>query len=1067
MALYLKVSNSLKHLAVDLADELKNAPNSVFEPHLLVTQTEGMNNWLKLQIASHLGITANCRFLKPNDLIHKLYYLLGGPYTEVLSAENLNWLLFRLLGEKDFKARFPSPAAYFSDSGPDKDIKRMALAEKLSDLFDQYQIYRPDMIRQWNIAMPNEVEKDAWQQYLWIKARQVSENTLPDKTTIGAFILDAIQHEDKQSILADKIPVIHLFGLSITTSYHLEILFKLSSLIDVYFHIINPAPNMYWFEDRSEKQIAIWRQKGPSHFAEAITGNILLTGWGKVIQETFSMFFQYDEFLNAYEDVGIVTPLPDSLLHKIQHDIFSAATDERNIIIDKDINDGSITINACFTIAREVEVLYNYLVHLADKKNEALSPRDIVVMVSDIDAYAPYIKAVFNNAPHKFRYTIADEGFADSDNIFEALHSALLMNEDNFSAESVMQLLDSSFIRKRFGINDVTRIRSIVNAANIRFGMEGNRNDETHFVSWRYGLRRIMFGICMSGEEEYDEGADSFFPLDLLEGSSAQELVRFTHFVEMLMDTIDKRKGERSLSDWVKYIELVLHNIVYEQDDDVDENYTSVMEQLAEYNIVNKYMSDKLPFEVFSHSFLKSLSGTSRSGLFANGGITFCSLIPMRSIPFKVVALLGLGYDKFPRREKPASFNLMEKKRQRGDRNVKENDKHLFLETIMSAQQYLYISYVGRSAKDNTNLPPSAVVDELLDYIEAGVDPLGLKEANEVRQQMVTLHPLQGFNSRYNDSDTKLYSYLNSVSIPVNNIIKENKVLDHVNHEEILIDDLLRFFRNPFKAYYNKVLGIFYDDEEILLQDTEIFSIDKLQEWSIKNRLLPLDEEARLQLNRQLVRTGSLPLSNMAHITMQQTELLVSPVRDLFIKATNGKTGQSVQVELKFENHLLKGALNNIYDKKLVQVSWSKSESKYLIEAYIRYLAGVAAGSLTGLYFISASKNDVYEGKPITREEALIRLEELITIYIQGLQKIAVFYPDFEIRPGDVEALDFNSFSKLIKKKLDDFKYPCNDPYIMNEYRKGFFSQHGISETYKFICQKVITPLEDLFPEYF
>jgi exodeoxyribonuclease V gamma subunit len=194
MALYLKVSNSLKHLAVDLADELKNAPNSVFEPHLLVTQTEGMNNWLKLQIASHLGITANCRFLKPNDLIHKLYYLLGGPYTEVLSAENLNWLLFRLLGEKDFKARFPSPAAYFSDSGPDKDIKRMALAEKLSDLFDQYQIYRPDMIRQWNIAMPNEVEKDAWQQYLWIKARQVSENTLPDKTTIGAFILDAIQH---------------------------------------------------------------------------------------------------------------------------------------------------------------------------------------------------------------------------------------------------------------------------------------------------------------------------------------------------------------------------------------------------------------------------------------------------------------------------------------------------------------------------------------------------------------------------------------------------------------------------------------------------------------------------------------------------------------------------------------------------------------------------------------------------------------------------------------------------------------------------------------------------------
>ncbi len=1062
MALYLKVSNSLINLAASLSQELNGAPNSVFEPHLIVTQTEGMNNWVKLQIANHLGIAANVRFLKPNDLIHKLYYLLGGPFTEVLSAQNLNWLLFKLLGENEFKARFPATASYFSDKSPDKEIKRMSLAEKLSDLFDQYQIYRPDMIRQWNIAMPGDLENNEWQQYLWIKARQVSENTLPDKTTIGAYILEAIQHPDKQETLVARMPAIHLFGISIITGYHIQILFNLSSIIDVYFHIINPAPYMYWFEDRSEKQIAHWRQKGPTRFAEAISGNTLLTGWGRVIQDTFSMLFQHDEFINAYEDIGVIVPETDTLLHKIQHDIFSAAIDDRNLITRSDINDGSITINSCFTIAREVEVLYNYLVFLVDKKEVKLSSRDIVVMVSDIDAYAPYIKAVFNNAPHQFRYTIADESFADGDNIFQALHAILLMNEGNFKAEAVMQLLDSSFIRSRFGIADVTRIRSIVNTANIRFGIEGNKQDQTHFVSWRYGIRRIMYGICMSGEEEYDEGPDSFFPLDILEGSSAQELIRFSHFIEVLINSIEQRNGNRSLSEWVNYVEQVLHNLVYEQDDDPNEDYTSLMQQLADYNMVNRYMADEVAFDVFSHSFLKTLTGNSRSGLFAIGGITFCSLIPMRSIPFKVVAILGMGYDKFPRKEQSASFNMMEKKRQRGDRNVKENDKHLFLETILSAQQYLYISYVGRNARDNTNLPPSAVVDELIDYIEGG-----LETPYEVRQKLVTLHPLQSFSSKYSGADKSLYSYLNTASIPVKQVINRDKIIDLYNFKEITVDDLVLFFRNPFKAYYNKVLGIFYNEEEVLLQDTEIFSINKLQQWNIKNRLLPLNEAERILLNKQLVRTGNLPLSNMAEIAMLQTEQVVNPVRKLFLDTTNGAVSQTVPIAFELKNHLITGTLQSVYNGRLVQVSWSKKETKYLIEAYIRYLAGVAAGSISGLYFISATKEAVYEAGKITQQEALKRLNELVNIYTKGFEKIAAFYPDFEVKPDEVEKMDLHLFSQLVKKKLDNNQVACTDPYIMNEYGKGYFSQEGIHESFKNICRKVITPLGSLFADYY
>lgn len=1057
MALYLKVSNSLDSLAAGLANNLKAAGDSVFDPHYIVTQTDGMNNWLKLQIAHRLGITANCRFLKPNELVHQLYYLLGGKYTEMLSASNLSWLLFKLLGEKEFIHRFPSIADYFQNAGEEADTRRIALAEKVADLFDQYQVYRPEIMKQWNEGESIDDPDHSWQQYLWMKAKKEAGQSLPDKTMVSSLILDRLKKPATQGQLRARLPRVYLFGLSIITAYHVQILYELSSVIDVHFYFINPSPLVYWFDDRSEKQLAGWRQKGYKHVEDNIIGNTLLTSWGRVIQDSFALFFQHDEFLNAYEDIGIVPPVPDSLLHKIQHDIFNAATVSRNQLTLADLKDGSIQINACYTIVREVEALYNYLVYLVDKRKETLSPRDIVVMVSDIDSYAPYIKAVFNNAPYKIRYVIADESYNESDNIFTALHSILMLNEENFKAEAVLQLLDSSLIRKRFGLTDLARIREVVDAANIRFGLMGRQEDDTHLVSWEYGIKRIMFGICMSGEIAYNDGADRFYPLDMLEGSEAQEIIRFCHFAEVLMDAIRQRRAPRAIKGWVEYVEYLLHNLVLEPEEDTDEDYHALMKHLADYNLLYEYMTEEISFEVFGHNFLQLLSGTTRSGLFANGGITFCSLIPMRSIPFKVVALLGLDYDKFPRREQPASFNLMTRQRQRGDRNVKENDKHLFLETVLSAREYLYISYRGQNAKDNSNLPPSALIDELLDYIEAGTE---VPEA--VRTQLVTLQPLQSFSHQYAAGKEGLYSYLETAAAPGKPVIQPNKSIDQLEFEEIALDDLVRFFKNPFKVYYNKVLGIYYGDEKVLLDDTELFSLDKLQQWELKNRLLNVTDTDSLQ--HKLVMTGELPLKNMAIVAVKQVEEVVMPVRALYDACTNQAMAQPVAVSIHVGNSVLKGMIDNVFDKKLVQVSWSRNETKYLVEAYIRYLAGVAAGELSGAHFISGAKKEaVYTAAPVAKADAIQRLSALVSIYKAGFLSLTPFYPDFDIKPKQAAALDFEKFSKLVEKRLE----MSDDPYIVPEYKKGFYDREEVLEQYKAVAAHILLPLDEIFPGYY
>ena len=303
---YLQVSNSLNQLADKLSSEIKSQKQSVFQPVYIVTQTEGMNSWLKLKIAGSIGIAANIQYLKPNDLINQVYFLLGGPFTKSLSSDELNWLLYKVLGEKE----------------------------------------------------------------LWQRTRNLSPELFPDKTIIGKYIHEAFKNPDQTERLKQKMPVIYLFGISVITEYHLEIFQNLSRYIDIHFLLLNPAPYDFWYEDKSEKLLYFLKKIGKAHESETSTGNTLLTAWGKILQDTFSILFKNDALINSYDVIEDVNPEEDSLLHKIQASIFENRQPDKGTFTKKEIIDGSVNINSCYGPAREVESLYNYLIHLVDKKNE-------------------------------------------------------------------------------------------------------------------------------------------------------------------------------------------------------------------------------------------------------------------------------------------------------------------------------------------------------------------------------------------------------------------------------------------------------------------------------------------------------------------------------------------------------------------------------------------------------------------------------------------------------------------------------------------------------------------------
>ncbi|SEA16232.1 DNA helicase/exodeoxyribonuclease V, gamma subunit [Arachidicoccus rhizosphaerae] len=1085
MAFQLKASNSLKILAKNLCLDMQAYKGHVFRPHYIVTQTEGMNNWLGSKLAEWQGIAAGIQYLKPNDLIFKIYLLLGGKAIATMSADNLSWLLYQLMGENEFLEQFPKIADYYAvnsngempSSEIDLDaakVKRYGLAQKVADLFDQYQIYRSDMITEWNNGNHKIQELEAWQYYLWDKARnkqrdeqQIDRKAFADKNEIADYIKNALKENGESlDILQSKMPAVFIFGISLLTEFHLKIFDLLASRMQIYFYLLNPAPADYWYDDLSVKRLIFLQKLGKAAVEEQPQGNPLLHSMGKVIKDAFVMLFKNDEILNSYEPLEELWPEPDSLLHKLQRSIYENKTPQKETAFFEptDLIDKSLSIHACYSPLREVESLYNFLIYLIDQKRESLSPRDIVVMVSDIDLYAAYIRAVFDHAPYQFSYRIADEKFTTADSISSALESLLLLEPNGFTSENIMRLLDSSYIRSHLGISQLGLIKDLLDASGIRFGIEGAHRDDSIYVSWKYGLQRIMYGICMVGDDEVGSGPDGFYPLNFVEGSSAEEVIRFVSFVEALMTMLENRQKPRSLDGWTEFIkELITQFILKEELQGGDEfDYLDML--LKDYNSSAAFLSETLSFDVFMQSFGQRILLSTREANFASGGITFCSLIPMRSIPFKVIALLGLDYDKFPRKEHALGFNLMEMEKRAGDRNVKVNDKHLFLETILSAEQYLYISYIGRSIKDNTDIPPSILVDELIDFIDTNCSAAIAHDESlaefkkdkviDARNVLVVKHALHHF-SKFQPGGIPQYLHLKSVAENLNDIAVSHELPDNESNE-ISLEAFYRFLQHPIKGYLNAVAGIYYEQMDDVLKEEEIFELNGLESYQCRVDLMELSDESAWEHFRDKgVKTGRLPLKNSSRIAMNDLLETVAPVRELLLKETKGLELHQFPVSYNFKEIILKGVIDVYGEDQLILVSWSKNEFKKVLEGYIKYLLLLVSGKDVSFTLLSFHKRKAFKAKQIKSEEAKLQIELLLELYQKGHEYVLPFISGLEMKTDEYE-----TWYDKVRAKCSGTDY--KDDYLIKINELDMFTQEAF-EQYKQLQALIEAPLLKLF----
>jgi exodeoxyribonuclease V gamma subunit len=1064
MSIYLNVSNSLQPLSLQLATALKETNANPFTPQWVITQTEGMNSWLKQQLAIQNGIAAHIKFSKPNDIIASLCKLCMPSGKAILTNETVRWTIYSLLGNDAFINTFPQIAAYYTNN----DIKRIALTDELTDLFDQYQVYRHTTIQEWNTKIAIDGIED-WQEWLWVALRAKVVEHYQDRTDTADVLLKELKKEATRQQITNKIPSLYLFGIAVITPFYLQLYHALAQFMDIHLYLVNPSPEQWWLEDKSEKQIARLLQKkgivktSPANYT---VGNDLLMNWGALVKESFGLLMEQDDFVNQY-DTAAAMPIhnPNTLLKKIQADIYqNAAAVDRNSISAQDIDDGSITINGAYTPVREVEVLYNYIASLIDQKQVVLAPKDIVVLISDVDLYAPYIHAVFGNAPHKIPYTIADESYTSGVSLFNTLQELLSFDTNSFKAEAVLQLLDAPLIRKRFKLDEGSLLREAIRQAGIIYSKDGRVADETRTISWNYGLKKIIYGICMSGEYEVNDGLDTFIPLDTMEGNEALDAVRLVYFVKVLQRKMEVRSQDKTIAEWAMYVQELVEDMIIVAGEGEDEEYAKFIQLTEALLMLEEDATVKISFEVFRYSFLKRLQLEQKSASFMKGGITFCSMVPMRSIPFKVVAMLGMNFDKFPRKETAISFSLLQHWKP-GDRNVKNNDKHLFLETLLSAQQFLYISYIAVNAKDGASLPASSLVDELIDYIARGYHA----DTDRFKKEWVHIHPLHSFSHQYNP-DGGLLNYLTDDRYKTGVIIQSTAIhKKEFDFNRIAIDDIGKFLQNPPKLYLNKQLNVYYHEDEVLLQEHELFELDSLTTWSLQDACIYLDEALATAYYKKAKKEGKLPLHNMGKVAFSNMYNELSSLRDRFQEESMGNEMRSFDLSLHLDASIIDGRIDRVYGNKFISVCNSSQHLKYFLNDYVRYLLLVANGHHLDMVFIAKKiKENVYiAAGELSEKYAKELLSYFCDSFKQGHDAYFYFYPALGLNNLGILSDDYADFWSAYEEINDkEQDYTFSDVYLEKAIEFGFFSEAN----YPFLKSNttgIFKPISERLPDLF
>jgi exodeoxyribonuclease V gamma subunit len=669
--------------------------------------------------------------------------------------------------------------------------------------------------------------------------------------------------------------------------------------------------------------------------------------------------------------------------------------------------DGSLIINSCHSPMRESEVLYDYLLHRFNRES-GLKPRDILIVTPDIENYAPFIHAVFStpeNEEKKIPVAVNDTKSSTGSGVADIFFSILELEKSRYSAGSVLDLLDSWQVSGRFGfsVSCIEKIHSWIERSNIRWGPGGGFREEIGLPpveenSWLHGIRRLLLGYAMTGGDGDLPGG--ILPLDLLEGEDARLFGRFNSFIESVMKTAEIIKVPHPLKEWSRHLGNILESFIdiSSEDDPQTKSLNRGISLLASYQEASGF-NEEIDLRIVSEYLRSFVNAESPPGRYVSGAVTLASTLPVRTIPFKIICMIGMNHDVFPRSDYESPFDLIKKNPQRGDRSLRDEDRYIFLETILSAREGLYISYTGQNIQDNSEIPPSIVVSELIDFL---TDLLPGKRGPA--GSFFFRHPLHSFSSRYFTGEGPFISYSEENFNALQSRKSENKKNSFITRpldpdeqpEEIDIRDLVYFFLHPVRFLLENIIGMDYRRERTFIPDnSEPFVIGGLEKYSLETEILDCfltGQDCRKILER-VKKEGVLPHGTPGDIQFGRMVPGIARFSDKVKEQMKGNPLEPVEISFEIEGTLIRGMLETVRSDTILHYNYRKSRGRDFFRPWIEHLAAACAGhEQLPRRSILVQKNRTWKLGAVDNPEDI--LKDLVSLYRKGTREPLLFFPD-------------------------------------------------------------------------
>lgn len=1061
MPLHIYTSNRMEQLVQALAGLLRTPLSSVFTPELIVVQSKGMQRWLAMELADRFGVWANCSYPFPNALSRELMsrVLPDQQADDCFSTDVLQWKLFGLL---EHYMEHPDFAMLHQYLQADQDhMKRFQLAGRLADIFDQYTLYRPDMLHNWEAGNCQTPEEE-WQAQLWRSL----------VATTSGYHRGRLQYmfcEQVTTASSLNLPErIALFGISYLPLYHLEMISQASKQTDLHLFLLSPTRE-YWADILHSSK----RARLPAHEqAVRIEGNPLLASLGRLGRDFSELTIELSGCSQSETDL-YQNPDHDNLLGLLQSDILllqGAEADQQRMVINE--HDRSVQIHSCHSRMREVEVLYDQLLAITEQ-NPDIEPRQILVMTPDIESYTPYITAVFGTVRDtqlRLPFSIADRTLSAEGELSALIKQLLELPGSRFCVTGLLDLMGMPPIQRSLGLSDddLGVIRSWLEQTRIRWGRD-EHDRQTHGLpayranSWAAGLDRLVLGYAMA-----DDGTTLFrgiVPFDDLEGHQAVLLGTLIDFLKTLGEVVDILSIPASLSEWAVRLRRMLAALITADAADPHELtlVSGVFDRLHELQQLSG-QSDTIPFSLVK-SWLNSKLDHEQKGLgFMTGSVTFCAMLPMRSIPFKVIALLGMNDGEFPRRNRADGFDLINRYPRRGDRSLRDEDRYLFLETLLSVRHTLYISYIGQNQKDNSELPPSVLVSELLDALNRR---FVTSEGKQVEEQLIVRHRLQAFSPRYFTGQPSLFSYsrdnLSAARQQADQHPPSRQFLSAPLSEPsddwriIPLNRLLRFFSNPGRFFAENRLGIRLPYLNEALTDTEPFDTNHLDNYQLKDQMVRhfLQGQSQDQLLKRIRGLGVLPPAAHGDLIFQELHEQVVPFSTAVSDIRNSSTElPPLEIQLQLNNFQIRGTLNSIRSTGLLRYRCAGFNPKDQITAWIEHLLLVCcAPAVYPQRTTLLMATDTISFRP--PEEAENILGSLLEWYWQGLCAPLPFFPRTSAAYAEKLSWDRGKAEAAWAPMFNAGQGDSKDPYS----RLCFGAELPYDAGFEKVSRSIMTPL--------